>query len=680
MSHSPERGGRTLTPEAANAVTLPSDPELANAPTVVAQTLAVGERRPRTTPNTNGSGESVPPRVEAGGADLGGTAGASRYVRGSVIGAGGMGEVRLHTDRRIGRRVAKKTLHATLDSSTARTRFLREARVQGQLEHPAIVPVYDLDEDDKGHPFFTMKRVQGLTLERVIERLRAGDPDVGKRFSKRKLLTAFTQVCLAIDYAHTRGVLHRDLKPGNIMLGDFGEVYLLDWGLAKVVGEEEVDADAETMPGTMPPIARDSAALTRRDSLLGTPAYMAPEQLLRKAHEVDARSDIYALGAILFELVTHTPLRPTSEVADILRALDDEGRVRASDRVPDVAPELDEICARALARDPADRPARARDLAEAVERFLDGEQDARLRKELAAKHAEVARRRVAGKSGGAAAAGSTPAPEAAGRSTPVPAGPPARVEALRETMKALALDPENESAQGLLVDLLTDVSGEVPEPARRAMTVATDHARAQGARNGTLGMLLWLAIFPVIVLIGVRSWPPVLALAGITAAAAAFLYWMSKQPSYGLRHTCTIGVFLAGIVAMTSCYLGPFAVVPTCAATASITFTTHATRLERWLLSGITSAGAMVAFLVEYTGWLPRAYAFEADRLIVFARAIELPEGATMGVMAYSTLSFIMFAAVLLGRIRDALQESEQRHFLQAWYLRELFPARAATS
>ncbi len=614
--------------------------------------------------------------------DIDTTDGVKRYERGAVIGAGGMGEVRLHTDRRIGRRVAKKTLHATLDSSTARRRFLREARVQGQLEHPSIVPVYDLDLDEQGRPFFTMKRVQGLTLERVIERLRAGDAGVSKRFSKRKLLTAFAQVCLAIDYAHTRGVLHRDLKPGNIMLGDFGEVYLLDWGLAKVVGEEEVDADAETMPGTMAPIARDSAALTRRDSLLGTPAYMAPEQLLRKAHEVDARSDIYALGAILFELVTHTPLRSSSEVADILRALDEEGRLRASDRVPDVAPELDEICARTLARDPDGRPARARDLAEAVERFLDGEQDANLRKDLAAKHADAvappshrgrrsARRR---------AARSTP-PSPPGPPTPVPAGPArARRGAPRDDEGPRARPRERERARAPRRPPHRRLGRDPRAGAARARGRDRSRARA-GREDGHVRHVALARDLPRrSSLIGVRSWPPVLALAGITAAAAAFLYWMSKQPSYGLRHTCTIGVFLAGIVAMTSCYLGPFAVVPTCAATASITFTTHATRLERWLLSGITSAGAMVAFLVEDTGLFPRAYAFEADRIIVFARAIELPEGATTAAMAYSTLSFIMFAAVLLGRIRDALQESEQRHFLQAWYLRELFPARAATS
>ena len=644
MSQAPERGPRTIPQPDGDALTLPADPELANAPTVVANTIAVGGRRKRSDPFTLVSGESISPQVDAGGADIEGTSGYRRYEPGAVIGAGGMGEVRLHVDRRIGRRVAKKTLHATLDSHSARQRFLREARVQGQLEHPAIVPVYDLDVDEQGRAFFTMKRVRGLTLERVLERVRAGDPEITRRFSTRKLLTAFAQVCLAVDYAHTRGVIHRDLKPGNVMLGDFGEVYVLDWGLAKVVGEQEED---ESSPASSPVIGA-SAALTRGGALLGTPTFMAPEQLQRRTDEVDARSDVFALGAILFEIVARTPFRTHTDVTEIQRRVEEGEIVRPSGRAAEVAPELDELCARALARDPAQRPARARELAEAVERFLDGEQDAVLRKELAAKHAAEARAR------------------------------PARVEAFRETMKALALDPENEGAQTLLVDLLTDVSGQVPEEARRELQAAADHTRATGARMGMWGILLWLAIFPAVLLIGVRSWPAVLATAGVTAAAAAFAYRLSKQPSYGIVGSSVLAALLGGVVAMTSCYMGPFLVVPTCAATASILFAMYSTPRERWVLTSIVSAGALAPFVAEITGLLPRAYAFERDRVIVVARAVALPEGATHAAMIYSTLSFIVLAAVLMGRVRDALQSLEERRFLQAWYLRELFPRRAA--
>jgi len=610
----------------------------------VATTIAVEGKRKKQDPFTLVSGESISPQVDAHGADLEGTGGAARYERGAIIGAGGMGEVRLHMDRRIGRRVAKKTLHATLDSGTARQRFVREARIQGQLEHPAIVPVYDLDIDDEGRAFFTMKRVRGLTLERVLEKLRMDDAEMEKRFSQRKLLTAFARVCLAMDYAHTRGVLHRDLKPGNVMLGDFGEVYVLDWGLAKVVGEAE---EKEDDPPESVPVLGVSTKLTRGGALLGTPAYMAPEQLLRQDEHIDARSDVFALGAILFEIVTRSPFRRSSDMAEILKKLSAEQRARPSDFSPDVAPELDEICVRALAFRPEDRPARARDLAEAVERFLDGEHDTNLRRELSVKHAAAARKRAED----------------------------ARVEAFRETMQALALDANNTDAQKLLVELLTDVSGAVPKEAERALDAQADRSRKEGARAGMWGILLWLAIFPVVLIIGVRNWPAVLATAGLTTAGALFAYKLSRQPRYGFGSTLTLAALLGSVVAMTSCYMGPFAVVPTCSATASMIFALHSTRRERSFLTAVIALGAAAPFVAEVFGLFPRAYAFEADRVIVFARAIALPEGATTAAMAYSTLTFTVFAGVLMGRMRDSLRALEQRHFLQAWYLRELFPA-----
>jgi serine/threonine protein kinase len=148
---------------------------------------------------------------------------AERYESGVLLGKGGMGEVRLFHDRRIGRDVAQKTLRSEISKSRVSfERFLREARVQGQLEHPAVVPVYDLAVDPQGNVFFTMKRVRGTPLDEILDALEAGQ--TLERFNRRKLLTAFVQICLAIEFAHSRGVLHRDLKPANIMLGEYGEV------------------------------------------------------------------------------------------------------------------------------------------------------------------------------------------------------------------------------------------------------------------------------------------------------------------------------------------------------------------------------------------------------------------------------------------------------------------------
>src|SRR5690606_28274637 len=180
------------------------------------------------------------------------------------------GEVHFCRDRRIGRDVAMKVIRAEHQGDTTlRHRFIREARVQGQLEHPSIVPVYDLGVDAKGSAYFTMKRLRGLTLARILSELREGEPAALQSFSRRKLLTAFSSICLAVDFAHARGVLHRDLKPANIMLGDFGEVYLLDWGVAKLMDTPHQMLDMGEDPMSTRTIPGD---------VLGTLGYMSPEQ------------------------------------------------------------------------------------------------------------------------------------------------------------------------------------------------------------------------------------------------------------------------------------------------------------------------------------------------------------------------------------------------------------------
>src|SRR5262249_3860960 len=156
----------------------------------------------------------------------------ARYDVADRIGEGGMGVVHLCSDRRIGREIALKLAR----EGGLAARFLREARVQGRLEHPAVVPVYDLGRAPDGKLYFTMKPVRRRNVGDILERQRRGDAEAREQYTRRKLLTAFVNVCLAVDFAHSRGVLHRDLKPANVMLGDFGEVYVLDWGLARIQG------------------------------------------------------------------------------------------------------------------------------------------------------------------------------------------------------------------------------------------------------------------------------------------------------------------------------------------------------------------------------------------------------------------------------------------------------------
>src|SRR5580693_3340565 len=161
---------------------------------------------------------------------------------------------------------------------------MREALIQGRLEHPAVVPVHELWHDDAGQPFFVMKQLAGTTLADVLAYLETGEVYITRRFPRQRLLRAFVDVCLAVEFAHTRGVVHRDLKPANIMLGDFGEVYVLDWGIAKVVNALDADLgvlrDTPAVPG-----------VTQAGGVVGTPGFMSPEQA--RGGDVDARSDIY---------------------------------------------------------------------------------------------------------------------------------------------------------------------------------------------------------------------------------------------------------------------------------------------------------------------------------------------------------------------------------------------------
>ncbi len=295
------------------------------------------------------------------------------YRIGQMLGAGGMGEVLLAHDLEIGRDVALKRMRGGAPDRDAINRFLREATIQARLDHPAIVPVHAIGRDADGRPYFTMKRLDGTTLQASL----AGTP-------RNKLLRAFVDVCHAVQLAHERGFVHRDLKPSNIMLGRHNEVYVLDWGIARIVGESQEQAAATPDHG---PIAQDDK--TASGAILGTPGYMSPEQM--RGDVVDGASDVYALGAILFEILTGEPLHGSGSTA-LVATLDAATSRSPEQRQPDadIPPELDALCGEALRFDPAQRPT-ARQLAERVEGYLDGDRDLDARRRLAAVHMDQAR-------------------------------------------------------------------------------------------------------------------------------------------------------------------------------------------------------------------------------------------------------------------------------------------------
>jgi DNA-binding SARP family transcriptional activator len=295
---------------------------------------------------------------------------AGRYELSELIGEGGMGVVHLARDRALDREIAVKRLRPGLPAdSPAVARFLFEAKLTGQLQHPGIPAVHELGTLSDGQPFLAMKLVKGQTLQELL-RQRSSPADELGRF-----VAVFEQLCHAVGYAHTHGVIHRDLKPANVMVGAFGEVQVMDWGLAKVLGDQgqkpqpgDFDPDAtaalQTEIGTPQPVGSG----TRTGAVLGTPAYMAPEQAGGDIRKLDARSDVFGLGAILCQILTGRPPY-TGRDAQALRLQAIRGDMTdAMSQIDSCAaePELVALCRRCLALQQQERPADGLAVAAAV--------------------------------------------------------------------------------------------------------------------------------------------------------------------------------------------------------------------------------------------------------------------------------------------------------------------------
>ena len=300
----------------------------------------------------------------------------SRYAFLGLLGRGGMGEVwRVH-DRDLNRIVALKAIRPELlDHGNARARFVEEAQCTSQLQHPGTVPVHDIGKLTDGRLYFTMREVRGDSMAHVIQELHAASRggawgETARGWTFRRLIDAFLRVCDAVAYAHERGVVHRDLKPANIMLAEHGEVLVTDWGIAKILGRPTSD-----VPAVVTDRSIDDAAHTRDGTIAGTPAYMPPEQAEGRIDLIDARSDVYALGAILYELMTGRPpegsYQPIPLQTRVWRAAKEGVEEQVAVRAP-LPVELVQICERAMRDEPTERFAHAGELATVVSAWLDG--------------------------------------------------------------------------------------------------------------------------------------------------------------------------------------------------------------------------------------------------------------------------------------------------------------------
>jgi serine/threonine-protein kinase len=440
--------------------------------------------------------------------------------------------------------------------------------------------------------------------------------------------------------------VHRDIKPSNVMIGEFGEVYVLDWGIAKLV---ERPASA-THPGTSD-IPDDDLDATREGSALGTPGYMSPEQALGDA-EVAPPSDVYALGCILFEILTHervnTGTSSRERIAQTIAGVD----ARIARRFPErnVSPELEAACIQATHVDATQRLRSAGSLADRVEEFLEGDRDLERRQKLAYRH--VRRAHAALDRGGAG-----------------------RAEATRELALALALDPENSSAAGELASLLLEPPNELPPGARGAFGRWLEIARQRAARATSGRYLLWLVfVGGGGALLGVRWGAMYAAVLAFLAIAATLAFVQGRAMLRGIPATffsfATAALALVGL----STVCGPFVLVPCLLATNLMYHAAHVGRRQRAGLMLITLAATLLSIYGDRLGLWPPSVSFTDEGVLFRLGMVDMPPQGGWWLLVVGHLLATIVPALAVGGTRDALVAAERRLVAHAWTVQQLVP------
>jgi serine/threonine-protein kinase len=570
------------------------------------------------------------------------------------LGQGGMGEVLLVADELVGREVAMKVVRS--DRQGMRGRFLTEAKVQARLEHPVIVPLYDMGLGEDGNIFFTMKRIRGDSLREVLDRLADVDAPRDEQISQRRLLAAFSQVCLAVHYAHERGVVHRDLKPSNIMMGGYGEVYIIDWGVAKIVGVTDEDSLSE--PDTLTP--DDSSDATGTQDLLGTPGYVSPEQLDRGSSCADERSDVYSLGAILFEILSLNRLHGADRSAGrILSTLDGiDAAQRLADLGVDAPPELVVVCSTATAQDPTDRFSTARELSAAIDAYLEGDRNQELRRELAERYASSANQ--------AFRELESDASESTHRTT-----------ALHDVGQALALDPENRSALRTLVSLLTSPPKEVPDQVRKQSLEARLRELRVAALLGLIMYLYVAANAPLTAWIGYGTSTAYWVAESFWLLAVGLCVAAYLRPSYYTLFG-VLGAAVAACVAISSVF-SPVIFVPGVLTVHAVVYSIMHGWRRRIAVIAIVVAGFALATFGEWFGLFADTVRFLPEGVLIVSSGPLKPTATKLFWLA-SALATAVLPALAAGVVRSRAGKHELAVRLQAWQLKQLVPEEAHES
>ncbi|HEY4177285.1 MAG TPA: serine/threonine-protein kinase [Kofleriaceae bacterium] len=553
------------------------------------------------------------------------------YELGVQIGRGGMGEVIAAHDNRIGREVAVKRMVQERPTNEATTRFLREARIQARLEHPSIVPVHELGVDAHGRLYFTMKRLAGRTFG---QRLQDGIPLL-------RALRAFVEVCKAVEFSHARGVVHRDLKPSNIMMGDYGEVYVIDWGIARVLGD---DTESSTRITQTDIVTLDDGS-TKEGALLGTPGYMSPEQL--RGLSATPKADIYALGSIMFEIVAGEPLHPRGEggIASTLADPQQRPSVRHPER--SVAPELDDLVFAALEEQQENRPSAA-ELAEKLEMYLDGDRDLAQRKALATRALAVAMTAFESND------------------------PEQRKTAIQHAGQALALDHTNVAAAQLVTALTLEPPKTMPAELEKGladMEIELAKERSGQAQRSYLALFM---LIPATLFLEIKNWGLVIGFYGLVMIALMITQVFKKtgRPSPAV----VLGVNLA-IVVMFSRIAGPFILTPlfVCGVLlASVSIPWIAERM--WVVVGWAALAVIAPLIVEQLTSLQTTVLGRDGGIQIHSNVIAEGGPVAAGTLIVASVLLTVALSLYILTIIRRRREAQNQLFVTAWHLRQLLP------